>query len=247
MPTRRSKTEPLRQPLVDLVHRALHAERRAHRALGVVLVRDRRAEQRHHVVADVLVHGAAVALDLLPEPPQRAVHERLHGLGVEALGHGRVAGQIGEQHGHAAALLRQGGLDGSRARRRAGGHVQRAAAARAEAGARRRLGPAVGAAACECGPTGHAETRAGGIFGAAGRAGEPGHVFRVPPAQGTRPAWRYTVASSASSRSSTTVRSWPSTSSSAPGQGGYQKARSLRPTSSPGRMRRMASISSPLM
>ena len=67
--------------VVHLGHRRLHAEPGADRALGVVLVRDRRAEERHHVVADVLVDGAAVALNLLPEPEQRAVDERLHGLG----------------------------------------------------------------------------------------------------------------------------------------------------------------------
>ena len=51
-------------PLVDLLHRALHRQPGAHRALGVVLVGHRGAEDAHHVVADVLVDRPAVALDL---------------------------------------------------------------------------------------------------------------------------------------------------------------------------------------
>ena len=50
---------------VDLLHRGLHRQAGAHGALRVVLVGDRGAEDRHHVVADVLVHPAAVAHDLL--------------------------------------------------------------------------------------------------------------------------------------------------------------------------------------
>ena len=97
-----------RQALVDLGHRRLHPERRAHGALLVVLVRHRRAEERHHVVPDVLVHVAAVALHLGAEAHQGAVHEPLHGLRVHPLGHRGVARQVGEQDRHLAALLRQG-------------------------------------------------------------------------------------------------------------------------------------------
>ena len=39
-------------------------ERGAHGSLGVVLVGDGSAEQRHHRVADELLHGAAVTLEL---------------------------------------------------------------------------------------------------------------------------------------------------------------------------------------
>ena len=42
-------------------------ERRADGALGIVLVRDRRAEERHHRVADELLDRAAVALELRAE------------------------------------------------------------------------------------------------------------------------------------------------------------------------------------
>ena len=43
-------------------------ERRADGALGVVLVRHRRAPDRHHGVADELLHDAAVTLDRRREP-----------------------------------------------------------------------------------------------------------------------------------------------------------------------------------
>ena len=39
-------------------------ERSADGALGIVLVRGRRAEERHHRIADELLDGAAVALEL---------------------------------------------------------------------------------------------------------------------------------------------------------------------------------------
>ena len=90
---------------VDLAHRLLHAEGGANGALGVVLVRHRRPEDRHDVVADVLVDLAAEALDLLAQAPQAAVDERLDRLGIHALGDRGVAGEVGEQDGDLAALL----------------------------------------------------------------------------------------------------------------------------------------------
>ena len=47
----------------DRRHRVDQLEARAHRALGVVLVRGRDAPDRHHRVADELLDGAAVAVD----------------------------------------------------------------------------------------------------------------------------------------------------------------------------------------
>ena len=91
---------------VDLGHCILHPEARPDGALRVVLMGHRGAEERHDVVADVLVDGAAVALDLVTESKQRAVDLRLHLLGVHSLGECGVTGQVREQHGHLAALLR---------------------------------------------------------------------------------------------------------------------------------------------
>ena len=50
------------EPLLDC--EVADRERRAHGPLGIVLVRRRRAEERHHGVADELLDGAAVALEL---------------------------------------------------------------------------------------------------------------------------------------------------------------------------------------
>ena len=46
-------------PGVEFAERALDGERGAHRALGVVLLRVRIAEQRHQPVAELLQHMAA--------------------------------------------------------------------------------------------------------------------------------------------------------------------------------------------
>ena len=54
---------PSRERRVELGHRGDQVERRPHRALGVVLVRDGRPPHRHHRVADELLDRAAVALD----------------------------------------------------------------------------------------------------------------------------------------------------------------------------------------
>ena len=124
----------------------LHRQAGANGALGVVLVGDRRAEDRHHVVADVLVDPAAVADDLLAEAAQRAVDHGLDGLGIHPLGDRRVAGEVGEDHGRLAALLRRRG--GHAARREVGPGV------RSGGGAARIWGPpGVGA------PSGWCRTR----------------------------------------------------------------------------------------
>ena len=72
-------------------------ERSPHRALGIVLVRDRRAEERHHRVADELLHRAAAALELVTQPLVVRRQHRLHVLGIEPLGARREAHEIGEQ------------------------------------------------------------------------------------------------------------------------------------------------------
>ena len=54
-----SSGAPLGVPGVEVGERALDGERRAHGALGVVLLRLRIAEQRHQPVAELLQHMAA--------------------------------------------------------------------------------------------------------------------------------------------------------------------------------------------
>src|SRR5262249_34515724 len=59
-------------------------ERRAHRTLGVVLVRDGRAEERHHRIADELLHRPAVALELAPYMRVVRIEKRADVLWIEA-------------------------------------------------------------------------------------------------------------------------------------------------------------------
>ena len=98
-------------------------------AFGVVLVRDRGAEDRHHRVADELLDGAAEALELVPEAGVVRAEQRAHLLGIHLLGARREADEIGEEHGHDLALLEPRLL----------GRRERRAARVAEAGAFRVL------------------------------------------------------------------------------------------------------------
>jgi hypothetical protein len=140
--------------LVDLGHRVLHAESGAHGALGVVLVRDRCTEDRHHVVADVLVDASSKTVHLLPQPAQAAVYQALDGLRVHALRDRRVAGEVGEDDRYLAPLLREGrGRRGSLGRRglgRGGSSIrrEREAAIHAKACLAWSRCPAVGTGPC---------------------------------------------------------------------------------------------------
>ena len=83
---------------VELADRLADRERSAHAALGVVLVGQRGAEERHDRVADELLHGAAVALELgLQAGVVRRQHPA-HVLGVELLGAAGEADEVGEEH-----------------------------------------------------------------------------------------------------------------------------------------------------
>ena len=90
--------------LAQRLERALHAERSQHGAPRRVLERDRRAEDRHDAVAGELVHRALVAMDLVEQQREAAVHHRVQLLRTEALGDRRRIDQIGEEHGHVLAL-----------------------------------------------------------------------------------------------------------------------------------------------
>ncbi len=59
-------------------------ECRSHRALGVVLVRDRGAEHGHHGVADELLDRAPEALELVAQPRVVGPEQRAHLLGIHA-------------------------------------------------------------------------------------------------------------------------------------------------------------------
>ena len=94
-------------------------ERRAHGSLGVVLVRDRGAEERHHRVADELLHRAPEMLELFPHAPVVVREHRPHVLGVQPLRLRCRADQIAEEHTDDLPLLplrRRLAPDRSRAR-----------------------------------------------------------------------------------------------------------------------------------
>jgi hypothetical protein len=77
-------------------------------ALGVVLVRERRAEDGHHGIADELLDRAAVALDLLAQACVVWADASAHVFRVLLLGGGREPDQVAEQHRYHLALLERG-------------------------------------------------------------------------------------------------------------------------------------------
>ena len=83
-------------------------------AFGVVLVRDRRAPDGHHGVADEFLDRAAVALDDLPCGVEVVREELARVLRVAALRRGREADEVGEQDGDEAALGRRSRCHSSR-------------------------------------------------------------------------------------------------------------------------------------
>ncbi len=89
---------------VDLVHRQLHGQGGRRPSLGVVGMRERRAEDREDRVADELVDGAAMRDDDLGHAGEVAV-EDLHDVsGIAVLGEPRIAAQVRHQDRHHALL-----------------------------------------------------------------------------------------------------------------------------------------------
>ena len=83
-----------------LPHAFLHAERREAGPHGVVLVRERRAEEGHDPVAHDLVHGALVAVDSFHHPLEDRIEELPRLLGVAVGEQLHRALEVGEEHGH---------------------------------------------------------------------------------------------------------------------------------------------------
>ena len=127
--------DPQLQLVPLLRHPVADRERRAHRALRVVLVRGRGAEERHHRVADELLDGAAEALELPAQVRVVRGEQPANVLGIELLGAGGEADEIGEEHRHDLALLARG----------CGRSLQRRTAGVAEPRGVRVLGRAAGA------------------------------------------------------------------------------------------------------
>ena len=91
--------------LVHLRDRLLDRQRRAHGALGVVLVRDRRPERRDDRVSDELLDRAAVALELVSKSSVVRSQDSADVLRVEPLGALGRTDDVGEQNSDDLPLL----------------------------------------------------------------------------------------------------------------------------------------------
>ena len=86
--------DPQLEPVLD--REVADGERGTHRALWIVLVRDRRAEERHHGVTDELLDRPAVPLELCADTCVVRTQDRVDVLGVDRLGARREADEVAE-------------------------------------------------------------------------------------------------------------------------------------------------------
>ena len=86
-------------------------------AARVVLVGDRRPEERHDAVAGELVDRALEAVDAAAQDRHEVGHEPSPGLGADALGEVHRADRVGEEHGDLLALPLERGPAGADLRR----------------------------------------------------------------------------------------------------------------------------------
>ena len=93
------------QLFAAVAHPVADRQGRAHRAFWIVLVGDGRAEQRHHRVADELLHRAAETLELPAQVLPIRREQRSHVLWIEPFCLRRKPNEVGEQHGDHLALL----------------------------------------------------------------------------------------------------------------------------------------------
>ena len=113
---RRSDANPeaLRAPAAPhlagvLLHLADDAERAAHRPLGVVLPRRRRAEEGEDAVAREILDVAAERLDLADDPRHRLSNDELHVLRVEPVRERGRPDDVGEDGRQDLPLLAHDG------------------------------------------------------------------------------------------------------------------------------------------
>ena len=84
----------------QLRHSRPHLPCRADRPQGIVLMRDRHAENSHDRIADKLLHRSTVALEDLPHPLVVAAHLRPQRLGIGPLTESGRAAQVTENDGN---------------------------------------------------------------------------------------------------------------------------------------------------
>ena len=112
-PTRIRDGHPVRAPhlLGVPLHRLLHPQRGIARPHRVVLVGQRRAEERHDPVAHHLVDGALVAVDGLHHPLEDRVEELARLLGVAVGEQLHRALEVGEEDRDLLALAFEGACE----------------------------------------------------------------------------------------------------------------------------------------
>ena len=163
-----------------------HGKSRPHRALGVVVVRERDTEDGQHGVADELLAEPSEPLDLGVDELEQIALDHPELLGVDPGTERGRAGEVCEEDGHDPPLLV---LFDHRAARAA--LPERRAAGGAEGGVRRRFGAAGRADPRERCAADAAEAVARGLVGTAGRAGH-GRCHgssTVPSARTSMPSW----------------------------------------------------------
>ncbi len=176
-PIRTARSSPLSRRTSSASARELarHLERGRAGALGVVLVGDRGAEERHDAVAGVLVDGPLVAVDAVREDPEEAIEETMPFLGIDALGELHRARDVGEEDGDRLALALERALVRRGSSRRGGAACRSAARGRPPAppGARR--------SRCRTSPRRDSRVRR------MGRAPDPPHLILAPSASESSP------------------------------------------------------------
>ena len=97
-------TDARLQVRVELGNRSHEVERRPHRPLSVVLLRNRRPPHRHHRITNELLHRAAIQRNKPAARVEIARQKLTHLLRIPRLRQPRKTNQIREQHRHQTTL-----------------------------------------------------------------------------------------------------------------------------------------------
>src|SRR5262250_1768473 len=81
-----------------------------HRAPRMILMSDRRPEQRHDAVAEELVNGALVAMDFGQHQLEGTSHESVHVLRIQPIGYRGESRHVDKEHCDLLAFAFEGAL-----------------------------------------------------------------------------------------------------------------------------------------
>ena len=98
------------EPVVEQGQRALHVEGGSHRALGVVLVRDRRPKNRHDGITHVLLDGSFVALNGAHQRGEEGTEDAPKVFWIKPFPERGRPRKIGKEHRDQPAVFAHGGL-----------------------------------------------------------------------------------------------------------------------------------------